>query len=161
MLSTRPTVMKIDLDNYAHNLKEIRKLIGQDVKLMIVLKANASGFGAVELAKVAAETEADYFAVAFIDEGVELRRAGIYLPILVFGAIADREIERATDFNLSLTVTRIETASLISKIAFKKKKEVKIHIKLDTGMNRIGINPEDAFTFTNRICKLPNIIVEG
>ncbi len=159
------TWAEIDTDALTHNFKEIRKITNPNSKILAVVKADAYGHGVEEVAKTLIKSGADYFAVACADEGKQLRRAGIILPILILGASSDEDIDDIIDYSLMPTVFNREFAETISKKAADSEKDVKIHIKLDTGMSRIGYvagNDDDALTDEILwISALPHIKIEG
>ena len=152
---------EIDLDAIRHNLTEISRHISPTAKLCVVVKANAYGHGAVEVSKVAVECGADFLAVATVDEGLELRRAGFKLPIIILGLIPIDAAEVAIANDLTLTVVDIAFAEKISAAAVKLNKCAKIHLKLETGMGRIGVAPAEAVELAVKISKLPNVEIEG
>lgn len=138
---TRPTVAEIDLYSLAQNLKGIRKKVGRDVKVMAVVKANAYGHGIVEVAKFLHQRGVDCFGVANAEEGVVLREAGITEPILVFTIPAATQITAYTSFGLEPTVGSEAEARLLNTQARRSGKVLPVHVKVDTGMNRVGVKP--------------------
>ena len=152
---------EINLSAVRHNLTEIRRHIQPSAKLCVVVKANAYGHGAVEVSKVAVEIGADFLAVATIEEGLQLRRAGFNLPILILSLIPYDAAEIAVENKLTATVSDFELAKKISAAAVKFDTQAKIHLKIETGMGRIGIFPDDAIDIAEKISKLPNIEIEG
>lgn len=157
----RPTWAEVNMDNLLYNLSEIKKKISTKVKIMAVVKADAYGHGSVEVAKLLSEM-VDYFAVAILDEAIELRKEGIKNPILVLGYTPFDGFADILRYDISQTVFDLEYAKKLSEEAEKWNKEVKIHIKIDTGMGRIGYTDyEKAINEIKEIKKFPNIIVEG
>lgn len=152
---------KIDKNAIKHNIKQIRDITPEGVKLMPVIKADGYGHGALTMA-LETLPYADYFAVAIIEEALELRKNGISTPILLLGHTWQEYYEDAIKNDITLTVLRKEDAEEISKIAVSLGKKAKIHIAIDTGMSRIGFfpNEESADTIFN-ISKLDNIFLEG
>jgi alanine racemase len=143
-LPLRPTVMEIDLDALIHNYKTLKARAGA-AKLMAVLKANAYGHGLIECARsLERECGADYFGVALVEEGIKLRRAGISAPILIFGGLFNDQVGVYLDHDLELTASSVEKLKLIDAVAGAKGKRAKVHVKIDTGMGRIGIRPASA-----------------
>lgn len=157
----RATRVEIDLDAIAYNIQLIRKRVGMKVRIMAVVKADGYGHGSVEVAKVALENGADYLAVAIPEEGVELRRAGIEAPILVFSLTPAGESKNIVAYNLTQAVCTKELAEALSARAQELNKVAKVHIKVDTGMGRIGIFPEDVVDFVTEVSKLKGIELEG
>lgn len=128
---------KIDLDAIYHNIQNTREIIHKDTKLMIVIKADAYGHGAIPIA-LAADVLVDEYGVAIIEEGIELRRAGIHKPILVLGYTPKENYIDLIEYDIIQTIYEYRDAEELSKISLAKGKKAKIHLKLDTGMHRIG-----------------------
>jgi len=131
-----PTVAHISHSNLRHNIKLIRETVGT-CKIMAVVKANAYGHGDVEISRTAIETGCEYLGVAFIEEGIKLRQAGITEPILVFGAHHSDYLASAIDYNLEITITSDEQLSYLQQLN-KPNQKIPIHLKVNTGMNRVG-----------------------
>ena len=149
---------EINLDNIAHNLKKIRSFVPPDAKFMAVVKADAYGHGAVECAKVALCSGADYLGVAIIEEGIKLRQNNVSAPILVLGYTPTLSLENVVNFDLIQTVFNMEMANALSTIAISLGKTAKIHIKIDTGMSRLGFMPTEAVADEiEQISKLPGL----
>ncbi|ADD03098.1 alanine racemase [Thermoanaerobacter italicus Ab9] len=134
----RPTRAEIYLDNIVHNLSEVKRWVGKKVKIMGVVKANAYGHGACHVAKVLVENGVCYLGVATIEEALELRECGINIPILVFGYTPLTQAEELIVHNITQTVFDINYVEDLEKIALKVGKKAKVHVKIDTGMGRIG-----------------------
>lgn len=157
----RPVWAEIDLDKLAHNMREIRKA-SQSKGIIAVVKADAYGHGAVDVAPVLLENGADRLAVAVISEAVELRRSGIDAPIMILGFTPPNLIDTLLKYNIEQTVINYEFAKELSNMARKKNKIAKIHIGIDTGMGRIGFLPnETSLKEISKINQLPNIEIEG
>lgn len=154
---------EIKLDAVKNNVKNIRGLLKDGVRLLAVIKADAYGHGAVEVAKsLLFDGGADYFGVATYGEAEQLRRAGINTPVLILGAVFDDEYAELVKDDITLTVFDFDTAKKLSDTAKKLGKTAKIHIKIDTGMARIGFLPsEDAVEEIIKISKLDGIEIEG
>ncbi len=148
------------MDHLLHNFHEFRRIAPKS-KIMGVVKADAYGHGAVTVARVLAEAGADYFGVTALDEALELRKSGITLPILVLNHILYRRVPEAIENGITLTVFSEEMAKAVSLAAVKLKKTAAIHIKVDTGMTRIGFNADEAVDAIHRIHELPGIYIEG
>lgn len=135
------TWAEINLENLEFNLLSIKQHIDKTTKVCGVVKANAYGHGAVEIAKFLEEKGIDYLAVARIEEGLELRVNGIKKPILCMGALNNDYLCEAIINNITITVFDVNTAILINKTAKELNSIVKIHLKIDSGMNRLGFKP--------------------
>jgi alanine racemase len=157
----RPFFAEINLDNFRHNFREVKRLIGNK-KTFGVIKADGYGHGAVELARVLLEEKVDYFAVAVITEAIELRKNNFTGPILVLGFTPPAFAKQIVDYNITQAVFSYELAQAISEEAVKQKKVGKIHIKVDSGMGRVGyILENEAVKEIKRIFKLRNLNIEG
>lgn len=153
---------EIDLDAINENVLQVKHAIKDNVKVMAVIKADGYGHGAVPVAKSLHEIGVDAFAVAIIDEGIVLRKHGIQSPILILGYTSPYQFGELVQYGLTQTVFRYEMAEKISEFAVLLGKTAKIHIKLDTGMSRIGFKDDDESIETiKKIKKLPNLEVEG
>ncbi|NLZ29080.1 MAG: alanine racemase, partial [Firmicutes bacterium] len=160
-LSFRPTWTEIDLNAIIHNIREFRRILHPGVKIMAVVKADAYGHGAVEVARAMVRGGVDWFAVAFLEEGVELRQSGIKTPILLIGPTPPEQVEAVIKYNLTQTIFSRETAAALSLEAAKQRVEKPVHIKIDTGMGRVGIAPQDTLEFIREVSSYPGIRVEG
>ena len=153
---------KINLDNIQKNMKTVCDKFGKDITIMGIVKANAYGHGAVEVAKALVEYGAGMLGVAAIDEAVELRENGITAPILILGQIFRQDYETAIENDVTCTVVDIVTAQGISKKAKELGKIAKVHIKIDTGMGRIGFQPDkEGEMQIKSVFDLENISVDG
>ncbi len=151
----------VDLDAIAKNIKLVQKGLRKGVKTCAVIKADAYGHGAVEVANRIKDL-VDFYAVATIDEALDLRDHGISHPILVLGYVHHSMNEEAIRRDIRLTVYDLEMARKISRTASALKKPAKIHIKLDTGMSRLGFSPDpESIETILKIRDLPNIEIEG
>ncbi len=151
----------IHSDAIMHNFKEIEKQFPQSTAIMPVIKADAYGHGALTFANLLKD-KADYFAVATVDEATNLRKNGITNPILVLGHTFTEEQEDAIKNDIILTVTSYEDAVSISTIAQSVKKEATVHIKVDTGMGRIGFKPDGkSAAIIKKIASLNNLTIDG
>jgi alanine racemase len=159
---TAPTWAEINLDNIKYNLNNIKKILKEDTKICGVVKANAYGHGAVQISKLLEREKVDYLAVSRLEEGLELRQNNIVIPILCLGYIPECALEEAIVNNISLTVFSYETALLINELSKKNGKISNIHIKIDTGMGRIGLQVnDDSINEILKISKLENLKIEG
>ena len=161
MTTQRATVAEIDLNAFKHNLGRIRSLLKPQVKIMAVVKADGYGHGAVPCARAALEAGADWLGVAILEEGVELRNSGIDSPILVMGSIFPDDGKDLVHYDLSTSVSGFALAQALSRQAEKQGKTVGVHIKIDTGMGRLGMRPEDLPNFVEQAQELKNLRMEG
>jgi alanine racemase len=153
----------ISLSNLKYNLFQIRKKIGK-TKLMAVVKADAYGHGAVEVVKFFNSLEKikpDYYAVAFPKEAIELREAGIKDQILVFGSFEKEEAHLCTKYNLIATVFDKNHIKILKNSLKGYSKKIRVHIKADTGMNRLGIDYEKAYDFVKYVSSQKELIIDG
>lgn len=159
------TWAEIDLDALKHNIQNIRKITQKQAMVMAVVKADAYGHGVVECAKTLLENGADRLGVACVDEAIQLRHAGISAPILILGASFAGEAEEIVKYDIMPAVFSEELAEVLSEEAARQNKTVKLHIKIDTGMTRIGyVAGEDDEKIVNEIleiAKLPHVEIEG
>jgi len=158
----RPAWAEINLDNLANNMKEIRRLTDEKAQITAVIKADGYGHGAKYIAQTLLENGADRFAVAVLDEALELRNFGITVPILVLGYSQPERAKAIVENDIEQAVYSYELAKALSDEAVKQNKEVKIHIKVDTGMGRIGLRAdESSIDCIKKIHELPNLTIEG
>lgn len=158
---SRPAWVEINREAIAHNVAEFRRLLPKSCQLMSVVKANGYGHGDVETARIALANGANWLAVALPEEGLKLRRAGIVSPILVLGALMGEQLEACVTKDLTPTVFQWEVASSLSNLARRLGKTVRVHVKVDTGMGRMGLFPEQAGEFIRRVSGLSNLEVQG
>ena len=152
---------RIDLDSIVHNINEVKKRITPDVKICAVIKADAYGHGAVEVG-TALRNSVDFYGVATIEEAVELRDAGLMLPILILGYTLHDKYPDVVKYDVSQTIYNYEDALALSKEAIAQGKKARVHIALDTGMTRIGYMPvAENVTEVKRIKELTGITLEG
>jgi alanine racemase len=156
-----PTWIEIDLDAIAQNVKNITQLIGEKKELMAVVKGNAYGHDILEVSSVVLNNGATRLAVARLEEGIFLRKAGITVPILILGLTLKQQAELLVSYNITPTVCEYEMIKKLSESAIKEDKVIKVHLKVDTGMGRIGIFPHDILRFIKRIRDLKNVEIEG
>jgi alanine racemase len=155
------TWAEIDLDAIAHNARELKRLIGEKTGLMAVVKANGYGHGAVPVAEVALDNGASSLAVHRTLEGVQLRQAGITAPVLIMGYTLPAEAETIVRWDLTPTVNTLEQAQALSAAALHQEKVLPIHVKVDTGLGRFGLLPDEVVDFVRAISKLPGLTLEG
>ena len=160
-LIRRPTQATISLDALEHNVNQIQKSIGNPRKMLAVVKANAYGHGAVRIAQALAGLGVDFLGVATCEEAIELRQASITIPILVLGGFFPGQGIYAHQFDLTPVVYTLETAQELSQLAATSKRTIPIHLKIDTGMGRLGILPSETPLFIEKLSSLKNIKIEG
>ena len=156
-----PTWVEINLDAIVNNVKNIKKLIGEKKELMAVVKGNAYGHDILEVSSVVLNNGATRLAVARLEEGIFLRKAGITVPILILGLTLKQQAELLVSYNITPTVCEYEMIEKLSESAFKEGKIVKVHLKVDTGMGRIGIFPNHVLNFIKKLKVLKNVQIEG
>ncbi|MFC1594543.1 alanine racemase [Candidatus Omnitrophota bacterium] len=157
----RPTWLEIDLGAIAYNFRQVKRIVGRGVKVLAVVKADAYGHGMVAVARKLNKCGVDCFGVASIDEALTLRSTGIAKPILVFENVSVEYASRVVDNNITATITTIALARKINQCAQKAKKITKIHVKIDTGMGRLGIWHDEALAFIKKINQLSHVALEG
>ncbi|MFH2066355.1 MAG: alanine racemase [Pseudomonadota bacterium] len=167
------TRAEIHLDAIAHNLQELRRITSPESSIMAVVKADGYGHGAMEIAKTALNKGATALGVARLNEGIKLRESGIDKPILIFGYTPPNDTDKLLYYNLTQTIGYPELAELYSHAAGKQGAALKVHLKIDSGMGRLGflIDPLSAENQENMysrmiqkissIIRLPHLIIEG
>jgi alanine racemase len=157
----RPTWLEVDLEAIAHNVRRIVGLVGPGVRVLAVLKADAYGHGAARVARTALNNGASYLGVASINEGAALRRVDITAPILVLGYTPAWQARDLVLHDLSATVFNLDVARVLSRAARELNREVRVHVKVDSGMGRLGLLPEEVPAFVAELRSLPGLILEG
>ncbi len=157
----RPTWAQINLKNLEYNFNQVKSLLSPEIKILVTVKADAYGHGLIAVSKRLSAAKVDYLGVASIDEGILLRKAGIKIPILLLGLILKKDIQPLFNYQLTPTVCDEELAAAINAKAGKLKKKIALHIKVDTGMGRIGVLHNDAFNLVKKIHMLKNVEIEG
>jgi alanine racemase len=160
-LPQRPTWLEVDLEAIAHNLRQVCGLVGDDVAVMVVLKADGYGHGAVRIARTAANNGARMLGVACLSEGVALRRAGIETPILVLGYTPAWQAREAVLNNITVTVFDLETVRAFDRVAGRVGRTARVHVKVDTGMGRLGLLPDEVLPLLEQAAVLPDVLIEG
>jgi alanine racemase len=158
---TRPTWVEIDAGAIANNVRLIREQIGPDVELMAVVKADAYGHGAVQSSQTALLNGATYLAVGNLAEALELRGAGITAPILIMNYMPVHGIQQAIYNNLTLTVYDLESARTYERIARDSGGRIRVHVKIDTGMGRLGAMPSETVGLFRHLAKMTALDIEG
>lgn len=157
----RPTWAEINLDNLKHNFTLAKKMTAGGIKVMVTVKADAYGHGLLPVSKKLCSCGVDFLGVASIDEGIRLREAGIGLPILVLGLVLKSDIAPLFKYRLTATVCTEDFAAALNKKASLLKQPINVHVKVDTGMGRIGLLYKDAFDFIRKIYGFRSLNVEG
>lgn len=161
LIGYRPTWAEVNLSNLKHNFAQVKKIVPRGVKIMVTVKADAYGHGLIPVAKKLVSCGVDYLGVASIDEGIKLREAKIRVPILILGLILKNKVDPLFKYNLAPTICTEEMAVALNKRAKNFAKPLKAHIKIDTGMGRIGVAHKEAARFIAGVAKLKFIEVEG
>ena len=154
------TVLEINLDAITHNLNIYRKRLKPETKLLIMVKALAYGSGGTEVANLLQFHKVDYLGVAYVDEAVQLRKSGITVPIMVINP-SEEDLPNLVNFNIEPEIYSFSQLSNFSDFYLKKGIELKGHFTVNTGMNRLGFNPEDLDTLIGRLKNLPHIKVQS
>ena len=153
---------EVDLDAIAHNLREIKGKLARNTQVMSVVKADAYGHGVFETVQTLLENGADRLAVSMLDEAIQLRKSGVKVPILILSYTDPCRAEELIQYDIAQTVFSMELAEQLSAAAVSASNTIKVHIKIDTGMTRVGFAPGyDAVKNIVAISKLPGIVVEG
>lgn len=158
----RPTWMEINLDYLVHNCKEVQKIVKPNTEVCAVLKADAYQHGSVEVARELIKCGVNRFAVACLTEALQLRNSFPDISIIIFGYTPDYLVEDVIVNDIIQTIYDVDQAKHFSEVAVMKDKTLKIHIKVDTGLNRLGIKPkDDIIEKIDEIYHCPNLLVEG
>jgi alanine racemase len=157
----RPTRAEISFVNLRSNLSVVKTLVKKDVKIMAVVKANAYGHGLFEISAELLKQGADYLGVAVLEEGVYLRKRGIKAPILVLGAINTDQIAEFIEHDIEITSSSIDKSVAIAAVAKDMGKTASVHLKIDTGMERIGVHWYNSEQFIERSYELGSIDIKG
>jgi alanine racemase len=156
-----PAWVEVDLDALTANIAEVRRRVGPDVRILLIVKADAYGHGAVEVAREAVRAGVHMLGVATVDEGKELRGAGIDAAVLVLSPALPDEIPELLAHDLRVTLPDLDFAAALSQHAWRAGKIVPVHVEVDTGMGRSGLLPEEAVAVATRAAALPGLLVEG
>lgn len=159
--ANRPTWTEINLDNLASNFKSIKKFVGANLRFMAVVKADGYGHGAVKCARKLDQAAIDWFGVALPEEGLELRENLIKNPILCLGSFWAGQENLLLENDLTPVIYRLDIAEKFNRAAKDKKIIADVHIKIDTGMNRIGVRFDEVKDFAESLKRLTNLRVEG
>ena len=163
-LEGRPVGAEIPLAAITHNLRVLQKQVGRKRKILAVVKANAYGLGAVAISRALAKEGTDWFGETCTAEGMELRDAGIRQPILLLSGFWPGEEKRLLKYRLTPTVTRVEQLGLLERAAASRRNarcKLSFHLKVETGMNRLGILPCEAERFARTLADCPHLELGG
>ncbi len=155
---THRTQLEVNIDALQHNLAYFKKDIGPETKLMVMVKAFAYGTGAIEIASLLQNSGVDYLTVAYTDEGVYLRKQGIYVPIMVMNPQIE-EFDKLTENGLEPEIYSFELLKAIDEYGTQQSKNIKIHIKLDTGMKRLGFEASQIAELSENLAQMPHLWV--
>jgi alanine racemase len=157
----RPTWAEVDLGKIKHNLSEVKKLLAPRTRVMVCVKADAYGHGLIPVAKKVISSGADFLGVASIDEGIALRENHIQTPVLILGMVLSKDIEPLFRYNLTPALCTKELALAIERMGRSLGRRLNVHVKVDTGMGRLGVLSKDAFLFVKEIQRMRFINIEG
>lgn len=155
------TWAEVDLKTVVENLDYIKSKVGPNVKTLVVVKADAYGHGAVAIGRTVLEHGASYLGVGDSTEAIELRQGGILAPILILGALIEEEISWIISYDIIPTVHSMDLLELLDTEAKRQSKKLKIHLKIDTGLTRLGASPERAVEIVKKIKTMSNLELEG
>lgn len=161
MLRYRPTWAEISLGSLAYNVKEFRRRLPQSTRLMAVVKADGYGHGAAEVARAALAAGVDWLAVALVEEGIRLRQEGLAAPILTLGYLPPESLSAVLHYRLTPGIADLATLSLLEEEARRQKRKAGIHLKVDTGMGRLGPGEEESQELIKRAISSPHLELEG
>jgi len=157
----RPTFAEIDLGAIRHNVRQIRAAISSPTYVLAIVKANAYGHGAAKVSAAALAAGADFLGVAIPEEGAELRESGFAVPIFVISLTLPEQAQLLVDYDLVATVSTPEAAQALSDAAQRTGRRAKVMVKIDTGMGRIGIRPDQALNFIQELLYIPGLELRG
>lgn len=156
-----PAWIEIDIGQFKKNLQIIKRHIGTKTKLCLPIKANAYGHGLVTIAQAAVAEQVDYLGVSCLQEGIILRQAKIKTPILVLGAVHAEQIDQLIAYDLEFTISSNFKAVMVAEVCSKLNKQAKVHLELDTGMNRTGVRSETATQVLDYLLTNESFILKG
>jgi alanine racemase len=157
----RPTWVEVDLEAVAYNVRQVKEIVGPDVKILAVLKADAYGHGAITVARTALNNGAYCCGVASVNEAIRMRRGGVDAPILVLGYTPAWLAKQALLHDVTLTLYDADVARAYSRAAVELRRTARVHVKVDTGMGRLGLLPDQLVSFVQEIRGLPGLDPEG
>jgi len=157
----RPTWVEVDLGAVRYNFRTLKKRLAPGTQVMAAVKANAYGHGLLEVARALAACGVDHLGVACVDEGIVLRRGGVRVPILNLGALFPQDIGPLLKYDIAATVTDSARTRRLNAAARRLGKKARVHIKVDTGMGRLGFWHDDSDSLIVQLCGLRNLSVDG
>jgi len=157
----RPTWVEVDLEAVAYNVQRVKEIVGPEVEILAVLKADAYGHGGLTVARTALNNGATFCGVASVNEAIRMRVAGIDAPILVLGYTPAWLAREAVVHDVTLTLYDPDVARAYSRAATDLRRTVRIHVKIDSGMGRLGLLPDQAVPFIEQVRRLPGLDLEG
>ena len=160
-LGKRPTTAFIDRNALRHNYIQLKNHISEDVKILAVVKADAYGHGAIEVSRILGEVGCRYFGVAILEEAALLRDAGINSDIIILGGVYEGQESDVIKYRLTPVVFDEKTLASLDHAAGEKGQKISIHVKVDTGMGRLGLQTHEVIPFFNKLKGFKNIAVEG
>lgn len=161
MYDGRPTFAEIDLSALNYNFQMIRSSIPRRTEILAVVKADAYGHGFMDISRELEKLGVNAFGVAFLAEGIQLRKSGIDKPILLLGGVYPGQERKCVGYNISTTVFTLEQALALNQAAGKLFRKAQLHLKVDTGMGRLGVPYSNVPEFLGELRKLPNVALEG
>lgn len=157
----RPLWIEIDLSALRKNFFKVKKLVGPQVKVMAVLKQEGYGHGLLPLARELSFAGVDYFGLGDLAEAISLRKSGLKEPILILSSVIGECAKEFIDYNITPTVVDLKFAKALNKEAHKKKKTIPVHVKIDTGMGRLGLWHKESLSFVKKLAGCKNLYLEG
>lgn len=154
--------VEIDVSAIKDNLQKVRDYLDDEVRLIAVIKANAYGHGIAEVARILYQNGVDFFAVSYLKEALEIREAGIRASIMLFSPLIDeKQVRLAIENNITLVITSLYDCNLVDKVSSQLKSRVTVHLKVDTGLGRFGIDEDELLDICNNLKNNPYIYMEG
>lgn len=157
----RPTWAEVNLASIAHNIRVFRRHIPQTTRVMAVVKADGYGHGAVEVARAALAAGAEWLAVALVEEGILLRQAGLAAPILILGYLPPESLSAVIQYHLTPGIVDLTTLELMEDEALRQRRKVGVHVKLDTGMGRLGPRDNAGLELARRVLESNQLELDG
>jgi alanine racemase len=158
---SRPTYAEVDLAAIRGNLHALRGRLAAGVRVLGVVKADAYGHGAVEVGRTLQAAGIDMLGVALVEEGIALRVEGVTVPVLVMGLAPEDEVRAAAEYGLTVSVGDSGAAAMLERCAAEAGRRLAVHLKIDTGMNRLGVRAEDAAALAAEVARLPHLDLAG